>query len=93
MIQQCWGSLQLRIAGHRQRAPCREGETGLLQGSGTSAEFLVAEMQHSPAVCRGRIGRESRNENPNVCLSAAEDGTESKALNADGSEGARDAVD
>lgn len=51
------------------------------------------QCQHSPAVCRGRLDRESRNENLNVRLFSAEDGTENKALIADGNEGAQDAVD
>lgn len=91
-----WASLECDSANLGEQGE----ELGLLWGSGTLAEFLVAEMlngtgqcQHSLVVCRGRLDGESRNENLKACSLAAEDSTESKILNADGSEGAQDVVD
>lgn len=51
----------------------------------------MAQANASSVQGESRLG--SRNENPNACLPAVEDGAESKALNADGSEGAWDTVD
>jgi len=100
-IQQRRAVCSSGLQGTGRTGSTQGGELGLLQGGGTFAEFVSggrdAEwhrlMPHSPTACRGRAGWESRNENLNACLPAAEDGAESKALNADGREGAEDAVD
>lgn len=92
--------MQLRIARHRQRELHAGRGTGTAPGqwdmstvSGSRDAEWHRQRQHSPAVCQERLHGESRNENLNVCLLAAEDGTENKALIADGNEGVQDAVD